>query len=62
MKKAKFSEKNLKISAAIPPEARKSLFWKRVLELLPTVREVFFLFWTSFFLFTRFFSCGLMRP
>ena len=34
MKKAKFSEKNLKISAAIPSEARKSLFWRRVLELL----------------------------
>ncbi|VVC01424.1 50S ribosomal protein L18e [uncultured archaeon] len=34
MKKAKFSEKNLKISAGIPPEARKALFWKRVLELL----------------------------
>ena len=34
MKKAKFSEKNLKISAGIPPEARKTLFWKRVLELL----------------------------
>lgn len=34
MKKAKFSEKNLKISAGIPAEARKSLFWKRVLELL----------------------------
>ncbi len=34
MKKAKFSEKNLKISAGIPPEARKSPFWKRVLELL----------------------------
>jgi large subunit ribosomal protein L18e len=34
MKKAKFSEKNLKISAALPPEARKSPFWKRVLELL----------------------------
>lgn len=34
MKKAKFSEKNLKISEAIPPAARKSLFWKRVLELL----------------------------
>ena len=42
MKKAKFSEKNLKISAAIPPEARKSLFWKRVLELLsaPARRRV----------------------
>ena len=34
MKKAKFSEKNLKISAGIPAEARKSPFWKRVLELL----------------------------
>ena len=34
MKKAKFSEKNLKISAALPPEARKAPFWKRVLELL----------------------------
>lgn len=34
MKKAKFSEKNLLISAAIPAEARKTLFWKRVLELL----------------------------
>ncbi len=42
MKKAKFSEKNLKISAAIPPEARKSPFWKRVLELLsaPARRRV----------------------
>ena len=42
MKKQKFSEKNLKISAAIPPEARKSLFWKRVLELLsaPARRRV----------------------
>jgi large subunit ribosomal protein L18e len=36
MKKEKFSEKNLKISAALPPQARKSLFWKRVLELLST--------------------------
>lgn len=34
MKKEKFSEKNLKISAALPAQARKSLFWKRVLELL----------------------------
>ena len=34
MKKAKFSEKNLKISALMPPEARKSQFWGRVLELL----------------------------
>lgn len=34
MRKAKFSEKNLKISAAIPAEARKAPFWKRVLELL----------------------------
>lgn len=34
MKKAKFSPKNLKISAGLPPEARKSPFWKRVLELL----------------------------
>jgi large subunit ribosomal protein L18e len=34
MKKAKFSEKTLKISAALPPEARKTPFWKRVLELL----------------------------
>ena len=34
MKKAKFSPKTLKISAGIPPEARKSLFWKRVLEIL----------------------------
>ena len=34
MRKAKFSEKNLKISAGIPPEARKTPFWKRVLELL----------------------------
>ena len=34
MKKAKFSEKNLKISAGLPPEARKAPFWKRVLELL----------------------------
>jgi large subunit ribosomal protein L18e len=34
MKKEKFSEKNLAISAGIPAEARKSHFWKRVLELL----------------------------
>ena len=34
MKKAKFSEKNLRISALMPPEARRSPFWKRVLELL----------------------------
>ncbi len=34
MKKAKFSEKNLKIPARMPPEARKTPFWKRVLELL----------------------------
>jgi len=34
MKKAKFSEKNMKISAGIPKDARNSLFWKRVLELL----------------------------
>ena len=34
MRKATFSEKNLKISAAMPPEARKTLFWKRVLYLL----------------------------
>ena len=34
MRKEKFSQKNLKISAGIPPEARKTLFWKRVLELL----------------------------
>jgi len=34
MRKAKFSEKNLKISAGLPPEARKTPFWKRVLELL----------------------------
>ena|SRR3989338_2956811 len=34
MKKAKFSPKNLKISAAMPAEARKAPFWKRVLELL----------------------------
>ena len=34
MKKAKFSEKSLLISAALSPEARKSLFWRRVLELL----------------------------
>jgi len=34
MRKAKFSQKNLKISAGIPPEARKAPFWKRVLELL----------------------------
>ena len=36
MKKAKFSEKNLKISAAFSPEVRKTLFWRRVLELLQT--------------------------
>lgn len=34
MKKEKFSEKNLKISAGLPEAARKTLFWKRVLELL----------------------------
>ncbi|MCX8194649.1 MAG: 50S ribosomal protein L18e [Candidatus Micrarchaeota archaeon] len=34
MRKAKFSEKNLKISAGLPPEARKTPFWKRVLGLL----------------------------
>ena len=34
MRKEKFSPKNLKISAGIPAEARKTLFWKRVLELL----------------------------
>jgi len=34
MRKEKFSPKSLLISAGIPPEARKSLFWKRVLELL----------------------------
>ena len=34
MKKEKFSEKNLKISAGIPEAARKSPYWKRVLELL----------------------------
>ncbi|HIH18524.1 TPA: 50S ribosomal protein L18e [Candidatus Micrarchaeota archaeon] len=34
MKRKKFSEKNLKISAGMPPEARKTPFWKRVLELL----------------------------
>jgi len=34
MRKATFSEKNLKISAGLPPEARKAPFWKRVLELL----------------------------
>ena len=34
MKKAKFSPKNLLISAGIPAEARRTLFWKRVLELL----------------------------
>jgi large subunit ribosomal protein L18e len=34
MRKAKFSEKNLKISAGLPPEARRAPFWKRVLELL----------------------------
>ena len=34
MRKEKFSPKNLTISAGIPPEARKSPFWKRVLELL----------------------------
>ena len=34
MKKAKFSEKNMRISALMPPEARRSQFWKRVLELL----------------------------
>ena len=34
MRKEKFSQKNLLVSAGIPPEARKTLFWKRVLELL----------------------------
>jgi len=34
MKKEKFSPKNLKISAALSPEVRKTLFWRRVLELL----------------------------
>ena len=34
MKKAKFSPKNLLISAGLPPEARRTPFWKRVLELL----------------------------
>jgi len=34
MKKAKFSPKNLKISAGLLPEARKAPFWKRVLELI----------------------------
>lgn len=34
MRKATFSEKNLRISAGLPPEARKTLFWKRVLALL----------------------------
>ncbi len=34
MRKEKFSPKNLLISAGIPPEARKTPFWKRVLELL----------------------------
>ena len=34
MRKEKFSQKNLVISAGIPAEARKTLFWKRVLELL----------------------------
>ena len=34
MKKKKFSEKNLKISAALPSEARRSRFWRRVLQLL----------------------------
>ncbi|MFA4983414.1 MAG: 50S ribosomal protein L18e [Candidatus Micrarchaeia archaeon] len=34
MKKAKFSQKNLLISAGLPPAARRTPFWKRVLELL----------------------------
>ena len=34
MKKEKFSEKNLNISAGLPADARKAPFWKRVLELL----------------------------
>jgi large subunit ribosomal protein L18e len=34
MKKAKFSEKNLAISARMNPAARKAPFWGRVLELL----------------------------
>jgi large subunit ribosomal protein L18e len=34
MKKAKFSEKTLKISKDLPIQARKTKFWKRVLELL----------------------------
>lgn len=34
MKKAKFSPKNLVISANLSKEARKAPFWKRVLELI----------------------------
>lgn len=34
MKKEKFTEKTLKISADLSPQARKSPFWKRVLQLL----------------------------
>lgn len=34
MRKATFSEKNLRISAGLPAEARKTPFWKRVLYLL----------------------------
>ncbi|MEM4554734.1 MAG: 50S ribosomal protein L18e [Candidatus Anstonellaceae archaeon] len=34
MKRPKFSEKNLKIVAEMPAEARKAKFWKRVLNLL----------------------------
>ncbi|MCX8197137.1 MAG: 50S ribosomal protein L18e [Candidatus Micrarchaeota archaeon] len=34
MKRAKFSEKHLRIVEAIPQAARKSKFWKRVIELL----------------------------
>ena len=39
MRKAKFSEKNLKISAGIPAEARKAPFWKRVRQLLSAPRR-----------------------
>jgi large subunit ribosomal protein L18e len=40
MKKKKFSEKNLTISAALPQQARQTLFWKRVLELLSASNRV----------------------
>ena len=34
MRKEKFSPRTIKISAGLQPEARKTLFWKRILEIL----------------------------